>query len=131
MSPTPGNCAQVACIWEATARKAGNVHRYADFADLTYLDFVLSAVAIGPVIDQAPRRSIGETVLAAVQATKAMARTNTNLGIVLLLAPLAKADLASWRESISAILQALTIADARRVYEAIRLARPGGLGNAP
>ncbi len=36
---------RVACIWEATARKAGNVHRGADFPDVTYADFLASAAA--------------------------------------------------------------------------------------
>ena len=126
--PAVGRCAQVACIWEATARKAGNVHRFADFQDLTYVDFVLSALAVGPALDQAPRRPVGATVLAAVQATQVLTRTNTNLGIVLLLAPLAKANPPAWRESVRDVLHELTVADARLAYEAIRLARPGGLG---
>src|SRR5262245_61656852 len=84
-----GLCAQLACILEVTARKPGNVHRYADFADTTYLDFLLSAAAIAPVMDRAPGRPVGETVLEAVTATRRVTGTNTNLGISLLLAPLA------------------------------------------
>src|SRR4051812_42861072 len=90
--PTPlptSLCAQIACVLEATARKPGNVHRFADFDDLTHLDFLLSAAAIAPVMDEAPRRRVGETVLTAIQATRRVTTTNTNLGIVLLLAPLA------------------------------------------
>ena len=41
-----GLFAQIACIWEATARKPGNVHRYHDFADtaalLDVLDLLIS-----------------------------------------------------------------------------------------
>src|SRR5437763_1450426 len=80
--------AQLACVWEATARKAGNVHRYRDFDDTSYVDFLASAAAIAPVL-AARDRPVGETVLACVRATGAVVRTNTNLGIVLLLAPLA------------------------------------------
>jgi triphosphoribosyl-dephospho-CoA synthase len=134
--PSIGQCAQVACIWEVTARKAGNVHRFADFADLTYLDFILSAAAIAPVFEQAPYQSVGQTVLAAVRATRAVVSTNTNLGIVLLLTPLAKAcspdhDQEVLRANLSTVLNQLTVEDARLVYEAIRLAQPGGLGMAP
>ena len=94
--PLPiGLCAQLACILEATARKPGNVHRYADFADATYLDFLLSAAAIAPVMEQAPRRRVGETVLRAVRATRRVVATNTNLGTILLLAPLAAVP--GWR----------------------------------
>ena len=84
-----GLWAQVACVWEATARKPGNVTRFHDFEDSTYLDFVLSAAAIGPVMATACQRKIGATVLEAVRATRQVVRTNTNLGIVLLLTPLA------------------------------------------
>jgi triphosphoribosyl-dephospho-CoA synthase len=127
-----GLCAQVACVWEASARKPGNVHRSCDFDDATYLDFLLSAAALAPVLDTAVGCPVGLTVLHAVQATRAVVPSNTNLGIVLLLAPLAavppEVDL---HTGIERILQGLTLADASRVYEAIRLARPGGLGEVP
>src|SRR5947209_9856921 len=84
-----GLCVQLACIWEATARKPGNVHRYRDFEDLTYFDFLVSAAAIAPVLDCANNRRVGQTILEAIDATRRLVRTNTNLGIVLLLAPLA------------------------------------------
>jgi triphosphoribosyl-dephospho-CoA synthase len=127
-----GFCAQVACVWEATARKPGNVHRFCDFDDTSYLDFLLSAAALAPVLDAAVSRRLGETVLEAVQATRTVVPSNTNLGIVLLLAPLAavppEGDL---QTGVERILQGLTLEDACRVYEAIRLARPGGLGEVP
>jgi triphosphoribosyl-dephospho-CoA synthase len=123
-----GLCAQVACVWEATARKPGNVTRFHDFADVTYLDFVLSAAAIGPAM-AACRRKVGATVLEAVRATRQVVRTNTNLGIVLLLAPLAAVpEGEDLRAGVERILAGLDVEDARLVYEAIRLAAPGGLG---
>jgi triphosphoribosyl-dephospho-CoA synthase len=127
-----GLCAQLACIWEATARKPGNVHRYCDFEDVSYVDFVLSAAAIAPVLAAAPQRRVGETVLECIRATRRVTATNTNLGIVLLLAPLATvpAD-ENLRSGIGRLLAELDVADARRTYEAIRLAMPGGLGVAP
>ena len=84
-----GRLAQVACLLEVTARKPGNVHRYCDFSNLHYLDFLLSATAIGGPLDQAGERGIGATVLAAVKATRQVVSTNTNLGMILLLTPLA------------------------------------------
>lgn len=128
----PGLCAQIACIWEATARKPGNVHRYRDFADSTYTDFLLSAAAIAPMMTTACQRRVGATILDAVRATRRVTGTNTNLGIVLLLAPLASVppeqDL---RSGVERILAGLDVEDARLTYEAIRLVAPGGLGNAP
>jgi triphosphoribosyl-dephospho-CoA synthase len=127
-----GLCAQLACIWEATARKPGNVHRYCDFDDLSYLDFLLSAAAVAPVLENAERQRVGQTVLQAIQATRQVVATNTNLGIVLLLAPLAAvARPQRLAAGLPHVLSGLTVADARDVYEAIRLAVPGGLGEVP
>lgn len=124
-----GLCAQVACIWEATARKAGNVHRYVDFADTHYGDFLLSAAAIAPILERAVNQPLGETILAAVRATRGVVTSNTNLGIILLLAPLASVPAEQeLRAGVTALLAATTLDDARCLYEAIRLANPGGLG---
>jgi triphosphoribosyl-dephospho-CoA synthase len=112
-----------------TARKPGNVSPVAEFADLTYLDFLLSAAAIASVFDRANERRVGETVLGAIRATRQVVRTNTNLGIVLLLAPLAAVPFAERLDAgIPRVLDSLDVEDARLVYEAIRLAQPGGLG---
>src|SRR5947209_4785483 len=124
-----GLCVQLACVWEATARKPGNVHRYRDFEDATYLDFILSAAAIAPVLEGATGRPVGQTILEAVRATRLVARTNTNLGIILLLSPLAAISPGeSLREGLLRVLDGLDVADARATYEAIRLANPSGLG---
>ena len=125
-----GLCAQIACIWEATARKPGNVHRYCDFADTSYTDFLLSAAAIGPVMTMACQQRVGTTILDAVKTTRRVVKTNTNLGIVLLLTPLAAASAVGSleQEIVERILTRLDVVDTRLVYEAIRLASPGGLG---
>ena len=126
-----GVMAQLACIWEATARKPGNAHRCADFDDLRYVDFLASAAAIAPVLDKAWFRPVGEVVLESIQATRRVVSTNTNLGIVLLLAPLAAVVPGrELRDQVPRILRELTVTDAALVYEAIRLADPGGLGEA-
>jgi triphosphoribosyl-dephospho-CoA synthase len=127
--PNIGLCAQLACVWEATARKAGNVHRSQDFDDAGYVDFLASAAAIAPVLATACHRPVGETVLVCVRATADVVRTNTNLGIVLLLAPLAAVpNHRPLRTGVPDVLKSLSVADAERAYEAIRLASPGGLG---
>src|SRR5262249_12434256 len=82
-------------------------------------------------------RPVGATIRRAIETTRCWAPTNTNLGIVLLLAPLARAatveatDRAAaqqLRNSLRRVLEATTVDDARDVYTAIRLAAPGGLG---
>jgi triphosphoribosyl-dephospho-CoA synthase len=124
-----GMCAQLACIWEATARKPGNVHRFRDFDDTTYLDFLQSAAAIAPILETASQRRVGETILQCVQASQAVTLRNTNLGIILLLAPLAAVPYSqNLRTGLKQVLANLDVTDSRAAYEAIRLARPGGLG---
>jgi triphosphoribosyl-dephospho-CoA synthase len=127
-----GLSAYLACAWEATARKPGNVHRFRDFDDLTYLDFLTAGAAVAPVLDRAAARRVGQTVLDAVRATRQVAKTNVNLGIVLLLAPLAAVpDDEDLRAGVGKVLETLDVDDARLVFEAIRLAAPSGLGDAP
>ena len=127
--------AQLACLLEVSAPKPGNVSPFAGFRDASYEDFLASAAAIGPALTAAAERSLGATIRAAVEATARWAPSNTNLGLVLLLAPLARAALtpggASLRARLAATLAATTVADARDAYAAIRLATPGGLGRAP
>src|SRR5262245_44444417 len=125
-----GQCATLACLLEATAPKVGNVHRGADFEDLTFTDFVISAVTIGPAMEAAASTGVGKAVLEAVTGTRHCIQSNSNLGMVLLLAPLAAvpADEQLSTKSVGAILRGLTSEDSRLVYEAIRVAHPSGLG---
>ena len=130
------HASEMACLLEASAEKPGNVTPTHAFHDMCYEDFLHSAVAIGPEIAQAGTRGVGQTILAAIQATKRWVRPNTNLGIVLLLAPLARAALQYpsgvltskiLRAQLHRVLNELTVDDARAAYAAIRLAVPGGM----
>lgn len=124
---------QAACLIEVSAPKPGNVSRAADFEDTRFEDFLLSAAAIGPAFGEVGAAGVGDTVFRAVRDTRRLVQVNTNLGIVLLLAPLACAAGAGGgplRERLSRVLAALSLADARAVYAAIRLAAPGALGTA-
>ena len=51
-------CTELACTWEARARKAGNVSPEHSFPDLTVQEFYRSAAAIAPIIDGAMQRSV-------------------------------------------------------------------------
>jgi triphosphoribosyl-dephospho-CoA synthase len=126
-----GQCATLACLLEATAPKPGNVHRGCDFEDMTFADFAVSAAAIGPAMDAAAERGVGATALDAVRATRRLVPVNTNLGTVLLLAPLAAVPRSQrLNAGIRQVLDGLTAQDAQEAYAAIRLAEPGGLGTA-
>jgi len=122
--------AQLACVLEVSAEKPGNITPTHDFADTSYEDMLRSAIALGAEFGRAGDRGVGETVLAGVQATRRVAGANTNLGIALLLAPLARAALLGGgplRERVEHVVEGLTPDDARAAYAAIRAADPGGL----
>jgi len=123
---------QLACLLEVSAPKPGNVSPFASFRDTTYEDFLASAAAIGPALAGAGERSLGATIRAAAEATARWAPSNTNLGLVLLLAPLARAQLRPGqhplRARLAATLAETTVADARDAYVAIRSVAPAGLG---
>lgn len=120
---------QAACLLEATARKPGNVHPEASFADLEYQDFVRSAELAAISLAESRELGVGRAVFEAVSRTMEVVGRNTNLGIALLIAPLAavppKVPLAA---GVRSVLRGLTREDAVWAYRAIRLARPAGLG---
>ena len=129
-----GALAQLACLLEVSAPKPGNVSPGRYFADARYEDFLASAAAIGGPLTGAGTRTLGATIRLAIDATAKITRSNTNLGIVLLLSPLARAAAmrgdSDIRNSLRTVLAGTTVDDARDVYAAIRVAAPGGLGKA-
>jgi len=135
-----------ASILEASAAKPGNVHPAADFPDLTHAELVAAGLAIAPAMQRAAEVRLGQTILAAVTAARSVTRSNANLGIVLAIAPLAAvpdapattngqprigqsaAPVSSSPADVAAVLARLTPADAADIWQAIRLAQPGGMG---
>src|ERR671915_1649936 len=126
---TVAGAAQLACVLEVSAEKPGNITPGHDFHDTSFEDMLRSAIAVGPELGRAGERGVGETVLAVVRASRRVAPANTNLGIALLLAPLAKAAFEDGplRSRLGAALRALDLIDARAAYAAIRVAGAGGL----
>ncbi len=151
---------ELACLLEASAAKVGNVHPAATFSDMNFAHFLASASAIAPIFGppvwhdevshdspsrdcisslDSPSRdighlSVGPLILDSVVATRNAVGCNTNLGMLLLFAPLAKAHLlrrtptSPLQQTIPQVLQQLTPSDSQLVYSAIRHAAPGGLG---
>ncbi len=130
---------ELACTLEASAPKVGNVHPLASFSDMTFDHFLASVSAIIPTFSDCTDKSVGQLILDAVTATRNQVGRNTNLGTILLLGPLAKAAVRAGAKehrltqdqleaSVVEVLQALTKEDSQHIYEAIRVARPGGLG---
>ena len=123
-----------ACLAELDALKPGNVHRFGDGHDMTVADFEASAKAATPFMGR-EGLSVGERIRLAAEATRRAAGQNTNLGILLLAAPLAAAALDARGSDLAGrlrlVLSELTVEDARQTYRAIRETKPGGLGEAP
>lgn len=122
-----------ACRVELRSLKPGNVHVFADGHRMTVADFERSAVASATALAR-PGLRVGERIHEAIRATNGAVGCNTNLGIVLLCAPLAAAALAPAGEDLRGrlrdVLADLDIADAEQAFAAIRLAAPAGLGEA-
>jgi len=119
-----------ACELDVTALKPGNVRFGAPARGMSAEDFMVSARASVAALDE-PGASVGRRVLEAIRSTQQVVQCNTNLGIVLLAAPLFAAAEAGGdlRESLVRRLAALDRHDAMLAYQAIRLARPGGMGS--
>lgn len=131
---SPADAVRWACGLEMTAPKLGNVHLSQSFVDLSAAEFLIAAEELAIAVSE--HRQVGAIVLAAVRCTVGKTRSNVNLGIALLLAPLALAaeriggdgSQRQQRGALEQVLAELTPADSRDVYAAIRLAKPGGLG---
>ena len=125
------NAFKTACMAELEALKPGNVHIFADGHGMTVQDFILSAEAASAVIAQ-PHLSLGQRILHSVQATQDAVKINTNLGIILLCAPMIhaalQADATDFLTQLKNVLASTTIDDAEQSFAAIRLANPAGLG---
>jgi triphosphoribosyl-dephospho-CoA synthase len=121
-----------ACEIELQAFKPGNVSVFSEGHDMTVADFSISAkVSADPISN--PDYSLGEKIYFAVKATREAVGCNTNLGIILLCAPLIQAVQNSakqhpLRAALAKVLLNTTKQDADWVFKAITLAAPGGLG---
>lgn len=127
-----------ACTLDVAVRKPGNVSMRSAGHRMQAAQFIDSArAAVGPLFQ--PGAGVGERVRAAVEASWSVAHCNTNLGILLLCAPVALAverrpdavQPAALRRAIAEVLAGLSLADAEHTYRAIARANPGGLGDAP
>jgi triphosphoribosyl-dephospho-CoA synthase len=121
-----------ACVAELDAPKPGNVHRFAPGHRMEVADFIRSAEASAALIATRGAR-VGIRVRRAVDATLKAVGQNTNLGIILLCAPLAaaaEAEDAPLGPALARVLDRLDRTDARDVFAAISAANPGGLGRA-
>ncbi|MGZ7116167.1 MAG: triphosphoribosyl-dephospho-CoA synthase [Methanobacterium sp.] len=139
--------AQIASVLEVSGHpKPGNVHRTQDFDDMIYEDFLISGIVIGDLMKKAAERGkkykddfslhkirLGEIIKESVLETDRWIGNNTNLGIIILLAPLSAAagmssDIHELRRNTERIMKATTSKDAVNLYDAINAADAGGMG---
>jgi len=139
--------AQIASALEVSGYpKPGNVHRTRDFHDMVFEDFLISGIAIGDTIREAATRAqeinnsisfkeanLGKFILQGVKETDKWVANNTNLGIVMLITPLAMSaaisnNLDELRENVNNLVFFSTVIDAIALYEAISIADAGGMG---
>jgi len=126
-----------ACALDVVVARPGNVSIASAGHGMQAAQFLASAEAAAPAL-VTPGARVGERIESAVRATRAAVGCNTNLGIVLLCAPLAATapevgenSPAGWRAALERVLSTLDVDDARAAYRAIAHASPGGLGEAP
>ena len=152
------SCLQLAILLEINAPKPGNVNRRSNFQNTKYEHFLASAVAIAPSFKTATTRgilvaegrlryasvSIGKIIKDAVEKSNSWQHGgNTLLGTILLLSPIAVGagktlrendgilHLAKLRTNMESVTTSTTPEDAVAVYEAIDIAKPGGLNKVP
>jgi triphosphoribosyl-dephospho-CoA synthase len=148
-------CLELAILLEASAHKPGNVSVVTNFENTRYEHFLASAVATRPSLEYAAERGIavherkipaadvgvGQIIKDCVADIDLWQHGgNTLLGTVILLTPIAVAagmtpsqdDLeTNLRKNTKTVIQSTTPEDAANVYEAMKIAKPSGLGKAP
>ena len=119
---------------EVNALKPGNVSQYSDGHGMKVADFKRSAELVTPILCN-PTLSVGQCILDCVQMINTEVGCNTNLGMLLLFAPIIKAfeintvESSILRDNLRKVLQTLDNSEAVLICNAIKLANPGGLGN--
>ena len=133
--------AQIASALEVSGYpKPGNVHRTRDYDDMEFEDFIISGIVIGDTIRKATtdvdvnNPQLGKYILEAVSETDRWIKNNTNLGIVMMITPIAVAAAISdrfedIRENIKLVMANTSVDDACDLYDAINIADAGGMGD--
>jgi triphosphoribosyl-dephospho-CoA synthase len=129
MSPDHvAQCAELAMLFElSSSPKPGNVDRCHDFSDISFHQFLVSAVSAYPVFRKAAlgQESVGSLILEGVKARRNWnIITNTHFGSLVLMVPLALAarrpgDL---EREVAGVLRNTTVQDAIDFYTAFDLA---------
>ena len=132
--------AQIASALEVSGYpKPGNVHRTRDYDDMVFEDFIISGIVIGDTIREActdvdvENPKLGKYILQAVAETDKWIKNNTNLGIVMMITPIAVAAAISdsfdeIQDNVKLLMENTSVDDACDLYDAINIADAGGMG---
>jgi triphosphoribosyl-dephospho-CoA synthase len=150
-------CLQLAILLEVSVPKPGNVSFASSFEKTRVEHFLASAVAVGPKFQEAAYRGalvadnrleiekvgLGKLIKDCTMAVDEWQRGgNTILGSVMLFAPIAVAagmtvvkkdsfDFCELRRNIDLAVKHTSAQDSVHLYEAVDIANPSGLGDAP
>ncbi|MEM2995614.1 MAG: triphosphoribosyl-dephospho-CoA synthase [Candidatus Bathyarchaeia archaeon] len=151
-------CLELAILFEVGADKPGNVNLIVGFEGTNHAHFFASAVAASPYFEVAAERglafsrsemsikdvNVGQLIKDCVSAINSWQNGgNTLLGTIILFMPVAVAagatpqkgdnafDIAELRRNLKMVVESTTPEDAVNLYEAIKIAKPSGLGKAP
>jgi len=120
-----------ACKKDIEVLKPGNVSLESPHHDTSAHDYIKSSINSSHHLFNISY-SLGERVFNSVKATRKTVKTNTNLGIILLCAPiihsLIKFNDVSIRDSLEISLNQSNSDDTLLISKSINLAKPGGLG---
>ena len=119
---------------EIHALKPGNVSIYSPGHGMSCADFIYSAKLCTPILADRDL-PFSRRILDSAKKIRAQVGCNTNLGMLLLFAPIIQAaeycqtiTLAQLQRSITTVLESADQADTDTVFAAIRIANPAGLG---
>jgi triphosphoribosyl-dephospho-CoA synthase len=151
-------CLELAILFEVTSSKPGNVNLVAEFEDTKIEHFLASAVGASATFEKGAANGIaisneklnienanaGELIKKCVIDINSWQNGgNTLLGTVMLFVPLAiaagmtevslkdKFNLQMIRKNLKLVVESTTALDAVNTYEAIDIAKPSGLNQAP
>ncbi|OUW00158.1 MAG: hypothetical protein CBD16_06975 [Betaproteobacteria bacterium TMED156] len=133
-----------ACLLDVLVSKPGNVSFMSPGHGMTAKLFVNSSKVVVPILFD-ENKTLGQKIEQSVKKTFETVNCNTNLGIILLCAPLIQAIIYLIKKQpkkiinqkiffsllkiqVKKIIQNTTIDDAKFVFRAIKIANPGGLG---
>ena len=120
-----------ACRKDIELIKPGNVNIKSPHSDTNAEDYLESSLLSSKELFK-PDYSLGERILNSIKITRSKIKTNTNLGIILLCAPIIHACIyfnnLTMREGIKKILSSSTVKDTQDLCMAINISAPGGLG---